>query len=172
VSDRWRPVSPVTGRLDAFQWQVPVAALPSNKAVVLETDAFDDPLIAPPQAEALPSAEPVVETVITPVEATAEPVVAAATAEPVTATVVLEPEAAAESREPAPAAVTETAVPLPPPPMFHRRTTPAAAPVIPIVRAPDDPGIDEEAPPENEFAERAPPANQSGNWRGYTRRDN
>src|SRR6202000_1234342 len=21
VSDRWRPVSPVTGRLDAFQWQ-------------------------------------------------------------------------------------------------------------------------------------------------------
>ena len=27
VSDRWRPVSPVTGRLDAFQWQTPVAAL-------------------------------------------------------------------------------------------------------------------------------------------------
>ena len=23
VSDRWRPVSPVTGRLDAFQWQTP-----------------------------------------------------------------------------------------------------------------------------------------------------
>jgi len=32
VSDRWRPVSPVTGRLDAFQWQTPVAALPSDKA--------------------------------------------------------------------------------------------------------------------------------------------
>ena len=30
VSDRWRPVSPVTGRLDAFQWMVPVAALPSS----------------------------------------------------------------------------------------------------------------------------------------------
>jgi len=28
VSDRWRPVSPVTGRLDAFQWQTPVASLP------------------------------------------------------------------------------------------------------------------------------------------------
>jgi len=26
VSDRWRPVSPVTGRLDAFQWQTPVAS--------------------------------------------------------------------------------------------------------------------------------------------------
>ena len=32
VSDRWRPVSPVTGRLDAFQWMVPVAALPSSAA--------------------------------------------------------------------------------------------------------------------------------------------
>src|SRR6185369_8654621 len=25
VSERWLPVSPVTGRLDAFQWKVPVA---------------------------------------------------------------------------------------------------------------------------------------------------
>ena len=33
VSDRWRPVSPVTGRLDAFQWQTPLAALPSGKTV-------------------------------------------------------------------------------------------------------------------------------------------
>src|ERR1700716_2810450 len=28
VSDRWRPVSPVTGRLGAFQWQTPLAAVP------------------------------------------------------------------------------------------------------------------------------------------------
>ena len=27
VSDRWLPVSPVSGRLDAFQWKVPVADL-------------------------------------------------------------------------------------------------------------------------------------------------
>src|SRR5262249_43119127 len=27
VSDRWLPVSPVTGKLDAFQWKVPVAEL-------------------------------------------------------------------------------------------------------------------------------------------------
>src|SRR6266853_1010919 len=32
VSERWRPVSPVTGRLDAFQWQTPLAALPSDKS--------------------------------------------------------------------------------------------------------------------------------------------
>ncbi|MNL65396.1 hypothetical protein D3C87_1897250 [compost metagenome] len=26
VSDEWEPVSPVTGRLDAFEWKVPVAS--------------------------------------------------------------------------------------------------------------------------------------------------
>ncbi|HWW37162.1 MAG TPA: heme biosynthesis HemY N-terminal domain-containing protein, partial [Xanthobacteraceae bacterium] len=41
VSDRWRPVSPVTGRLDAFQWQTPVAALPSDKGTAIEATAFE-----------------------------------------------------------------------------------------------------------------------------------
>jgi HemY protein len=40
-------------------------------------------------------------------------------------------------------------------------------PVIPIVRAPDDPGIDEE-PSGDEFAEQAGPAKaQAGGWRGF-----
>ena len=30
VSASWRPVSPVSGRLDAFQWQAPLTALPSD----------------------------------------------------------------------------------------------------------------------------------------------
>src|SRR5271167_207496 len=34
VSDRWRPVSPVSGRLDAFQWQMPLSALPSGNGAV------------------------------------------------------------------------------------------------------------------------------------------
>ena len=28
VSDRWLPVSPVTGRLDAFEWKDPLAGMP------------------------------------------------------------------------------------------------------------------------------------------------
>lgn len=36
ISDRWLPVSPVTGRLDAFQWKVPVAELAGPAAVVIE----------------------------------------------------------------------------------------------------------------------------------------
>src|SRR6202158_6035340 len=47
VSDRWRPVSPVTGRLDAFQWQTPLAALPSDKSAAIESSAFEQAMLAP-----------------------------------------------------------------------------------------------------------------------------
>ena len=47
VSDRWRPVSPVTGRLDAFQWQTPVAALPSDRAGVIESSPSRKPCWRP-----------------------------------------------------------------------------------------------------------------------------
>ena len=49
VSDRWRPVSPVTGRLDAFQWQTPVAALPSDKGGAIESSAFEEAMLASPR---------------------------------------------------------------------------------------------------------------------------
>src|SRR5256885_2336421 len=49
VSDRWRPVSPVTGRLDAFQWQAPLAALPSDKQAPIEASAFEEAMLAPPR---------------------------------------------------------------------------------------------------------------------------
>src|SRR6266702_3775868 len=34
VSEHWLPVSPVSGRIDAFEWKVPVAALPGPGAVI------------------------------------------------------------------------------------------------------------------------------------------
>src|SRR5258705_1116846 len=48
VSDRWRPVSPVSGRLDAFQWQTPVAALPSDKGDAIESSPFEEAMLAAP----------------------------------------------------------------------------------------------------------------------------
>src|ERR1700730_12582723 len=48
VSDRWRPVSPLTGRLDAFQWQTPVASLPSDKGGTIESSPFEEAMLAPP----------------------------------------------------------------------------------------------------------------------------
>src|SRR5258708_27764805 len=48
VIDRWLPVSPVTRRLDAFQLQTPVASLPSDKAMTIESSPFEEALLAAP----------------------------------------------------------------------------------------------------------------------------
>ena len=52
VSDRWLPVSPVTGRLDAFEWRVPLTGM-TSAAPVIESD----PVLVIP---AKPAAEPAV----------------------------------------------------------------------------------------------------------------
>jgi HemY protein len=54
VSDRWLPISPVTGRLDAFQWKVPLAELSERPPVVIDApkEVVSPPLAA---AEAIPA---------------------------------------------------------------------------------------------------------------------
>jgi HemY protein len=157
VSDRWRPVSPVSGRLDAFQWQTPVAALPSDKNAAIDAKEFDQAMsaprrVAPPRESAIEIAPPAAQdnspeksSVLT---AAAEPSPAAPPSEPETVT----------------------------PPVFRARadmpTSKGAPsgipPVIPIVRPPDDPGIDDEA---DEFAEQIRPVQgQADGWRGFLSR--
>ncbi|CAN5544302.1 heme biosynthesis HemY N-terminal domain-containing protein [soil metagenome] len=58
VSDRWRPVSPVTGRLDAFQWQTPLAALPSDSRFDLEAEILRETVLAPPRRQPAAVAAP------------------------------------------------------------------------------------------------------------------
>jgi HemY protein len=164
VSDRWRPVSPVTGRLDAFQWQMPLASLPSDKNAAIESTAFNEEMLAPrrvePPREVRLEAAPVAAQDNLP-DNSPEPVAVA---------------------EPTPAA---TAAPSPPPtespsmtaaPLFRARgdlgksSAATVLPVIPILRAPDDPGIDDE-PVSDEFAEQVGPAQgQAGGWRGFLAR--
>jgi HemY protein len=52
VSDRWLPLSPVTGRLDAFEWRVPLTGM-TSAAPVIESETV---LVIP----AKPAAEPAV----------------------------------------------------------------------------------------------------------------
>jgi HemY protein len=175
VSDRWRPVSPVTGRFDAFQWQTPVAALPSDKGNAIEPSPFEEAMLAPRRVEPPkelaiepPSPKPVEPVEAKPVEPATPsvqdnaPAPAASDAEPVP------PEPAAP--EPVPPPATEAA-----PPWADQSGTGTAAPapipaVIPIVRAPDDPGVDEDGPVD-EFAEQiGPPKAQAGGWRGFLSR--
>ncbi|MGY4255563.1 HemY protein [Bradyrhizobium sp. USDA 4516] len=192
VSDRWRPVSPVTGRLDAFQWQTPVAALPSDKGHAIEPSPFEEAMLAPRRVEPPKevASEPEVARPVEPVEvkpAEVKPVEvkplepAAPTVQdnaPLPAAIEAEPAPApAEpaAPEPAPPPDAESAPPAPAPLFRSRADLPKAAPapipaVIPIIRAPDDPGVDEDGPVD-EFAEQiGPPKAQAGGWRGFLSR--
>jgi HemY protein len=162
VSDRWRPVSPVTGRLDAFKWQTPLAALPSDKNAAIESSPFEQAMLAPSRRVEPPRAPPA--------EVTAPPAAqdnspgAVAVDEPT-------PAATAAPAPPRTESSTVTAAPL----FRARQDIPKSAPpsipaVIPIVRPPDDPGIDDE-PASAEFAEQINPAQrQAGGWRGFLSR--
>ena len=168
VSDRWRPVSPVTGRLDAFQWQAPLASLPSDKGNTIESSPFEEAMLAAPSPPREVTSTGLVEPPrdepvdVTP-PATQDNAPSARVSEPATPVA-----ATAPSPQPAPESQSSAATPL-----FRARadlSKPAATPippVIPILRPPDDPGIDDEAPGD-EFAEQiGTPKAQAGGWRGF-----
>ena len=192
VSDRWRPVSPVTGRLDAFQWQTPVAALPSDTGGAIESSPFEEAMLATPRRAVV--LEPPAPVADEPAPAPANPAPPAAPAAPVAPTLAPEqdnappPAAAAEAIPaeaaseaatdiaPAPSPAPAEPAPVRPAPLFRSRqdiprTVPSPIPaVIPLVRAPDDPGVDEDGPAD-EFAEQiGPPKAQAGGWRGFLSR--
>lgn len=170
VSDRWRPVSPVSGRLDAFQWQTPLAALPSDRSAAIESAVLQEELLAPRRVE--PPQEPDAEAVAEP----ATPPLAAQDNSPTLAPAA-EPASAEPEPEPAPSPPPPAEpVPPAPAPLFRARqdipkNAPASIPqVIPILRAPDDPGIDDEAA-RDEFTEQlSPTQGQAGGWRGFLAR--
>ncbi|WP_306141898.1 heme biosynthesis protein HemY [Roseibium sp. MMSF_3412] len=98
VSAEWQPVSPVTGKLDAFQWTSPGSTI-EEEGELIEDSLFE----APALAAAAPAAEPApVEPAATETAAEAAPTEAAAADEP--KTVELKAEPAAEPSAPAPAA--------------------------------------------------------------------
>ena len=178
VSDRWRPVSPMSGRLDAFQWQMPLAALPSDRNGAIEASPFEEAMLAAPpsprrgEISGKNSVEPLREGEV---EA---PIPAAQDNSPAIPAV-------ESALAPAPSPPPTEAVPAAAPPLFRARQdlpkqdppkmadkplTSAIPAVIPIVRAPDDPGIDDE-PEADEFAEQiAPVQGQAGGWRGFLSR--
>jgi HemY protein len=166
VSDRWRPVSPVTGRLDAFQWQAPLASLPSDKGSTIESSPFEEAMLAAPSPS--PPREVTSTGLVEPPRE--EPVDAVPPAMQDNSPLARASEGAASAAQPASQSEPQSAAPTP---LFRARADlgkPAAAPVppvIPIVRPPDDPGVDDEAP-SDEFVEQiGTPKAQAGGWRGF-----
>ncbi|PAP93812.1 heme biosynthesis protein HemY [Mesorhizobium wenxiniae] len=115
VSERWAPVSPITGKLDAFEWRAPMERL--GQLIDSDEDAPDAavPTIAAP-------IEPAKENVI-------ELNPAGSTERPTTA-------AASESGEDDVAPVNATAFAAVPP------DAEAVEPAEELARLPDDPGVD------------------------------
>jgi HemY protein len=74
VSDRWAPVSPLTGKLDAFEWRAPVERLTPliEPYVDLEEDN-QQALAAPADADVEDTIVEPAETAATPVEAAVQP---------------------------------------------------------------------------------------------------
>ena len=166
VSDRWRPVSPVSGRLDAFQWQMPLSALPSANGAV-GPSPFEQAMLAASPERAVPVSPPP-ETPQVAQDLVAQDLVAQDNAP-------ADPPAIDIAPSPPPAAVAPAAAP----PLFRARTdipaasekpAPVIPAVIPIVRAPDDPGVDE-GTDGDEFAGPLPPSRgQAGGWLGFLSR--
>ncbi len=63
VADRWMPVSPVSGALDAFQWRVPVEAVEKSEGDVLASKLEELVALGMSRADAEPDEEPEVEPV-------------------------------------------------------------------------------------------------------------
>lgn len=154
TSDRWAPISPVTGALDAFEWRVPVE----------EFEGGDDRILGSGLTELMSAPEP--DTVIAkaedavtvtpertePAKPAPSPAPAEAPAKPV------EPAPSAKTVAPAAAALSASTSAKP------ERTEPAPrggkdrTAIFTSPRAPDDPGLDEDGETDKEplrAAERA-----------------
>jgi HemY protein len=147
VSNSWMPVSPVTGRLDAFEWRIPIADLGPRGPIIehdragmrrqppLAVTAAPAAAAASESKSAAPESTPVAPSpAATEAPAVSEPTatVAPGTAAPATAS----PEVAVATSTAAASATPQGAP--------ARSGDGAVEPIIPLVHAPDDPGPEPE----------------------------
>jgi len=142
VSDRWLPVSPISGRLDAFEWRVPLTGMVS--APVVSEPVVGAPMLEAEEPPSVTPPEPVIEQAkpeqVKSEEAKSEQIKPEQAPQ--------EKQAPQETRQETQQA-TQVAAPTPstaaasPAPRRAKRPPPKPEPVIPLVHAPDDPGVDE-----------------------------
>ncbi len=164
VSDIWMPISPTTGRLDAFEWRAPVADLGPPGPLIeyarvssalqkqLETKLAAEPAAtSAPSTPSAPSAAPQAAKAAEPAKAP-QPAKAPEPAKAPQSAKAPEPAKAPQKVAAAPAqtlelAAAKPAAAPPPPPPPRQSATPKkgeapkpAQPVAPLSRVPDDPG--------------------------------
>jgi HemY protein len=143
VSDRWAPLSPVTGQLDAFEWRIPMerVAPADQDALPLEIAELDR-LERLQQAEDVTvqqtndnDAEPARLAAVEPADSTGESARPAGSPDP-------EDDTTRESEKNATAGVPPAAKTEPPPPRAENGGATRRETVVFPLRAPDDPGPD------------------------------
>lgn len=152
VSDHWMPVSPITGRLDAFVWTVPPATLGSPPQALDDVlaDLDDSTKLIEVKPESVTVVEPAAVVVSAPPKEEPKP----APAVPVEAKVEIKSEPAVKPEPeaqpapvPKPAGAANSAASA-----AHgavaREAVPPKPVIFPVPHAPDDPGPDEEPPGE------------------------
>jgi HemY protein len=141
VSEKWAPISPVTGQLDAFEWRTPVERLGQ---IVEAGEDIDIPVIAAQPAKPEPKPEAEI------VEAEAEPVPQPAQAEKPDTNGAGKADGEVTTPEPVETASDkEAAAPdgKAPEPVTERKTRATASEISgETPRLPDDPGVDPDEP--------------------------
>lgn len=165
ISDHWEPTSPVDGRLDAFQWRVPVETRDAARNEILarrleELTAIEAPNEASTvtvHSAARTAKDEVIEA--EPVTVTARSVNGATSPPAATAVVSDAPPTENPSRESDTAATARTSTPSAPLPAGDRKGRPAQkddAKLFVAPPAPDDPGTEPPTPePEQPIARRS-----------------
>jgi HemY protein len=158
VSERWQPISPTTGRLDAFRWEAPpdVLIAPELHRHDVTADIDEEPRsLAAAPAEPAPGQEPAASTAPHPAapEPTGEPAAAPTLVPPPEPDrfedkpTVAAPSDAHEAEEARPAlALVEDAGPSEGKPNGGAKRYEPAPVIFPVEHAPDDPGAEPEKP--------------------------
>jgi HemY protein len=144
VSDRWLPVSPVSGRLDAFEWRDPLAGDQAGSVIEAEQRA----VLEAPQEVRVP--EPPPKPTVAEVREATDVIMPSAASDERTSHAAnggKQPDAAPAPQEPRAAQASDSQ---PREQLPSRRAggvtpVPLAPPVIPLVHAPDDPGPEPES---------------------------
>jgi HemY protein len=128
VSERWLPLSPVTGRLDAFEWKVPFGQL--------EGPVEEGSVVAAPAEEAIAKLPPVVVPAPAPRQEDPPKTVVAQPTLPVA-----EPKPAPKPEKPQEAVAAKTTAPSNLAPKTEKQPENEEEPVPFFGRPPDDPGV-------------------------------
>jgi HemY protein len=155
VSDHWLPVSPVTGRLDAFEWRDPLAGVDHTGATIdaEQRALLDAPRAPPPLAVPMPATEHADAVVAAPAPELHAPAVSKSDGAPASAAVDESGRFTPASGKPdgKPDIDSEEPVRTSEPSLPHDEPRPP--PVIALAHVPDDPGPESATPPEEPAVE-------------------